>query len=73
VLVDAEVLVDNEVRVDADVVAAAMYTVKQMRHAPWSALLVPPSLTMRCVSTPTLWLPLRKRRGRRGTRRGARC
>jgi len=73
VLLDADVVVDNAVRVDADVVAAATYTAKQTRHAPWSALLVLPSLTMRCLSTPTLWLPLRTRRSRRGTRRGARC
>ena len=36
----------------------------------WGTLLVPPSLTMRCVLTPTLWPPLRTRRSRRGTRVG---
>jgi len=52
-------VVANDVLVDAKDVAAATDTAEQTRHAPWSALLVPPSLTMRCVSTPTLWLPLR--------------
>jgi len=42
-------VVANEVLVDADVVAAATYTAEQTRHAPWSALLVLPSLTMRFV------------------------
>jgi len=60
-------VVANAVRDDTDVVAAATYTAEQTRHAPWSALLVPLSLTMRCVSTPTLWPPLRARRRRRGT------
>jgi len=39
-LVDADVVVDNAVLVDADTVAAATHTAKQTLRAPWSALLV---------------------------------
>ena len=68
------------VLVDADVVAAATtHTVRKLLHAPWLTLSAPPSLTMtslstatlsltmRCLSIPTLW-PLA-----RGTRRGSSC
>ena len=84
--VDADVVVDNAVLVDADAVAAATHTATQTLHASWSTLLAPPlltmtslsmltlSLTMRCLSTPTLWPPVRRtRRGNSCTRREARC
>ena len=46
-------VVDNAVRVDANVVAAATHTAKQTRHTSGRALLAPQSLPMTCLSTPT--------------------